>query len=173
MKGLRVRALLLAWTLALVTADTAAAQQQDETAAIRQVQVRQAEAWNQHDAGAYARLFTEDGDVVNVVGWWWRGRPEIEGKLTAGFKFVFAQSTLTITEVDVTFLSPTTAVAHVRWTMVGAKTPPNIPEPRAGIQLQILTKRAGNWLIASFQNTNSFPETPFPTGPPSPPASKP
>lgn len=38
--------------------------------------------------------------------------------------------------------------------------------PRQGIQLQILEKRAGTWLIASFQNTNSVPEAPFPTGPP-------
>lgn len=143
------------------------AQQQDD-AAIRQVQVRQAAAWNQHDAAAYANLFTEDGDVVNVVGWWWRGRHEIERKLSAGFVFVFARSTLTITDVDVRFLSPMMAVAHVRWTMVGAKTPPGIPEPREGIQLQILTKQGSNWLIASFQNTNSIPEVPFPQGPPTP-----
>ena len=36
---------------------------------IRDPQVRQQEAWNRHDAKAYAALFTDDGDVVNVVGW--------------------------------------------------------------------------------------------------------
>ena len=59
------------------------------------------------------------------------------------------------TDVYVRFLSPTIAVAHVRWTMVGAKTPPNIPEPREGIQLQILTKQASEWLIASLQNVTA------------------
>lgn len=141
-----------------------AAQTADESE-IRNVQVRQANAWNGHDATAYANLFTEDGDVVNVVGWWWKGRAEIENKLTAAFAFVFRESTLTITKVDVRFLSPDVAVAHVLWTMADAKSPGGVPAPREGIQVQVLKKTGGKWLIASFQNTNSVPERPFPTGP--------
>src|SRR5258705_4139629 len=102
---------------------------QDE-AQIRELQ--QVAAWNRHNAVAYANLFTEDGDVVNVVGWWWKGRREIESKLTAAFAFAFKQSTLTITEVQARFVKPDIAIAHVRWTMEGARTPPGIPEPRAG-----------------------------------------
>jgi len=145
----------------------AAARSADE-AAIRAVQEHQADAWNRHDAAAYARLFTEEGDVVNVVGWWWRGRAQIESKLTSAFAFVFHESRLTITETSVRFLNPTLAIAHVRWTMTGAKTPPNMPPPTEGIQMQILQKSAGHWLIQSFQNTNALPERPFPSGPPGP-----
>jgi len=144
-----------------------------EEAAIRDVEARQASAWNRHDAGAYADLFTVDGDVVNVLGWWWQGRAEIQGKLTDAFAWIFRDSTLTIGEVHVRFLDPATAVVHVRWTLDGAKVPPGAPAPpREGIQLQILRKAEGRWLIASFQNTNSAPEVPFPKGPP-PPALKP
>jgi hypothetical protein len=50
--------------------------------------------------------------------------------------------------------------------MTGAKTPPGIPEPREGIQIEVLKKIDGKWLIYSFQNTNSVPERPFPKGPP-------
>jgi uncharacterized protein (TIGR02246 family) len=164
MKLLHFRIGLITWVLAMGWSVPAMAQQQDD-AAIRQVQVLQAAAWNQHDARAYAKLFAEDGDAVTVVGWWWRGRSEIERKLSEAFEFVFAQSTLTITDVDVKFLSSSMAVAHVRWTMVGAKVAPNMPEPREGIQLQVLTKQAGSWLIASCQNTNSIPVTQFPKGP--------
>jgi uncharacterized protein (TIGR02246 family) len=135
-------------------------------AEIRQLEVGQAEAWNHHDAKAYAGLFTENADVVNVLGWWWKGRPEIEKKLTAAFAFVFRDSTLTITEVTVRFLSPEIAIAHVSWTMVGARTPPGLPEPRQGIQTQVLQRQASQWLIAAFQNTNGVPEMPLPTGPP-------
>ena len=73
------------------------------------VETRQQEAWNKHDAKAYASLFTENGDCVNVVGWWWKGRAEIEQKLTAAYAFVFRESVLTITNVDVRLLTPTVA----------------------------------------------------------------
>ena len=121
--------------------------QETEASAIRELQERQAEAWNRHDARAYADLFTEDGDVVNVLGWWWRGRTEIRSKLTDAFAFVFRDSRLTITDVHVRMLSPDLAIAHVRWTMDGAKVPPGAPAPpREGIQLQVLQKGTGRWL---------------------------
>jgi uncharacterized protein (TIGR02246 family) len=138
---------------------------QDETD-IRNVETLQQEAWNRHDAKAYANLFTDEGDCVNVVGWWWKGRAEIERKLTDAYVFVFRESILTVKDVNIKFLAPEIAVAHVRWTMVGARTPKGIPEPQQGIQTQVLQKRAGKWLIASFQNTNALPEMPFPKGPP-------
>ena len=149
-----------------------AARDRDESE-IRAVQTRQADAWNRHDATGYAELFEDDGDVVNVVGWWWKGRAEIESKLTAAFAMVFRDSTLTITQVEVRFLTPQMAVAHVGWTMTGARTPPNIPEPRQGIQTQVLRKTAGTWRIAAFQNTNAVPEMPFPTGDPTAPPGSP
>ena len=162
-------ALLKKVTLGVAAALAASALGQNENpdeAEIRRVERRQQEAWNEHDAKAYASLFTEDGDIVNVVGWWWKGRAEIEKKLTDAYAFVFKESTLTVTDVQFKFLTPEIAVAHVKWTMTGARTPKGIPEPQQGIQIQILQKQAGKWLIASFQNTNSIPERPFPKGPP-------
>ena len=173
MENIGLRLLLLASTISLAPFSFAAGDPADE-AAIRKLEVQQQEAWNSHDARAYASLFTEDGDCVNVVGWWWKGRPEIEQKLTAAYAFVFAQSVLTIGQVDVRFLTPEMAVAHVRWTMTGARTPHSLPKPEQGIQTQVLQKSSGNWLIAVFQNTNSIPEMPFPqVGPPHGSAPKP
>jgi uncharacterized protein (TIGR02246 family) len=85
---------------------------------------QQREAWNRHDAKAYASLFTEDGDCVNVVGWWWKGRAEIEKKLTSAYSYVFHESVLTITDVEVKFPAPDIAVAHVRWKMTYSAYPP-------------------------------------------------
>jgi uncharacterized protein (TIGR02246 family) len=159
------RLILLTAVLTPVSALPADAQGRDE-AAIRAVALRQGETWSRHDAKAYAALFTEDCDVINVVGWWWKGRAELERKLTAGFAYVFSESRLAVTDVQVRFLSPRIALAHARWTMTGARTPPGVPEPRAGIQTLVFTKQAERWLIAGFQNTHSVPERPFPTGPP-------
>jgi uncharacterized protein (TIGR02246 family) len=139
----------------------------EDEAAIRDIEARQAQAWNRHDAAEYSDLFTDDADIVNVLGWWWRGRAEFESKLSAAFVWVFRDSTLTIDDVHVRFLDASTAVVHVRWTLDGAKAPPGAPAPpRNGIQQQILQKADGRWKIVSFQNTNSVPEAPFPKGPP-------
>ena len=165
-------ATILAAVIAATLPCRASAQSHDE-ADIRSVAMRQADTWNRHDAKAYAALFTDDCDVVNVVGWWWKGRAELERKLTAAFRFVFAKSSLTIGEVQVRFLSPEIALAHARWSMVGARTPAGIPEPREGIQTLVFTKRSGLWLISGFQNTHSIPERPFPTGPVVPPPAGP
>ena len=155
-----VSALLVLMTGSGITA--LGAQSAGEEAEIRDLQARQQEAWNRHDARAYAALFAEDGDVVNVVGWWWKGRNEIERNLTAAYAVVFRDSTLKIDDVQIRFLARDVAVAHVRWSMEGAKTPPGIPEPRQGIQIQVLQKRDRVWRIAAFQNTSSLPEAPFP-----------
>jgi uncharacterized protein (TIGR02246 family) len=156
--------LTLAIVALSVTAGPVWAQNADQ-AEIRSVAMRQGETWSRHDARAYAALFTDDADVVNVVGWWWKGREEVARKLTEAFKFVFKDSKLTITDVETRFLKPDVAVAHARWTMTGARTPAGIPEPRDGIQTLVFTKQARHWLISAFQNTHSIPERPFPTGP--------
>jgi uncharacterized protein (TIGR02246 family) len=156
--------LFVASTVSLARITCAAGEATDE-AAIRALEVQQQEAWNHHDAKAYAALFTEEGDCVNVVGWWWKGRAEIEKKLTDAYVYVFHESVFTLGEVTVRFLQPDVAVAHVRWTMTGARTPQGIPTPQQGIQTQLVQKQAGKWLIAAFQNTNSVPEMPFPKGP--------
>ncbi len=164
MKRIAVACLVVLWACC-----PALAADKPRTADERQIRaaaMAQQDTWNRHDAKGYAALFAEDADCVNVVGWWWKGRAEIESKLTRAFQFVFRDSTLKIEDVEVRFLSPQVAVAHARWTMTGAKTPPNIPEPRVGIQTLIMQKKGGKWLIAAFQNTNAVPETAFPSGPP-------
>jgi uncharacterized protein (TIGR02246 family) len=159
----RLRLLFLA---AVVLSPARASAQSADQTEIKSIALKQGEAWTRHDAKAYAALFTEDCDVINIVGWRWKGRNDVERKLTEAFRFVFRDSRLTITDVDTRFLRNDVAVAHARWSMTGAKVPPGMPEPRAGIQTLVLTKESGHWLIAAFQNTTSLPERPFPTGPP-------
>lgn len=129
----------------------------DESAIRDLVGARQQQAWNQHNAHAYAELFAEDADVVNVVAWWWKGRAEVESNLTRMFANIFRESTLTFREVEVRFLTPEIAIVHARWTMSGAHMPPGLPEPREGLQTLTVQKRNGKWLIAAFQNTNYVP----------------
>ena len=64
--------------------------------AIGRLELAQAESWNNHDARAYAALFTPDADVVNVLGWHWKGRRELAMKLAAAFAGPFRSSALRI-----------------------------------------------------------------------------
>jgi uncharacterized protein (TIGR02246 family) len=167
------RVLVFPIALIIATAPAHLAAQKQSEAGVRAAALKQADAWNRHDAPGYAALFTEDCDVVNVVGWWWRGRAEVERKLAVAFATVFRESTLSFTDVQVRFLQPGVALAHARWTMVGARTPAGIPEPREGIQTLVFTRSRDRWLIAAFQNTHSIPERPFPTEPDTTPVSRP
>lgn len=164
----RRRSTVLVSILVFLTAPIFAADQSADEVVIRALEARQPEAWNKHDAKAYASLFTENGDCVNVVGWWWKGRAEIEKKLTDAYVYVFKDSTLTVTNVDVRFLTADTAVVHARWTLTGARTPSGLPVPQQGLQTHVVQKQNGQWLIAAFQNTLSVPEMPFPKGPVAP-----
>ena len=138
---------------------------QDETAAIRNVETGLQEPWNHHDAKAFASLFTEDADCVNVVGWWWKGRTQIESKVADSHVFLFRDSTVTNNEIQIRFLTSQIAVVHVRWSMAGHRNPDGTPgQPRKGIQTHILREQEGKWLIAAFNNTDSVPEVSFPTG---------
>ena len=152
---------------------TAAALDERERDAIRIVVVGQADAWNAHDARAYAALFSDDCDVVNVVGWWWRGRAELEAKLTTAFTQAFRDSRLVFTDVTVRELAPGVVLSHARWTMSGARMPPGMPEPKEGIQTLTLVRQTGQWLISGFQNTLSVPERAFPAAPGSSAPAKP
>ena len=126
---------------------------------IRDVVAGFPKAWNRHDARAIANLFAEDGDVVNVVGWWWHGRSQIEKQLRDAHAFIFKESVLTHDEVHIRFLDSRVAVVHVRWSLVGHKNPDGTPgQSRKGVETYVLQKQEEKWLIAAFQNTDSIPE---------------
>src|SRR5215472_211232 len=104
-----------------MTPQSRTANESQDAAAIRKAEADLQEAWNHHDAKAWANLCTEDGDVVNVVGWWWQGRSQIEKKIADAHAYIFRESILTHDEISIKFLTPDTAVVHVRWSMGGGK----------------------------------------------------
>ena len=137
------------------------AQSAHDEAEIRDLQARQQEAWNRHDAKAYAALFTDDGDVVNVVGWWWKGRSEIETNLTAAFAVVFRDSTLKINDLQVRFLARDVAVAHVRWSMEGSKTPPGFRNPERGFRFRCCRNAIACGGLRRSKTRTAFPRRRF------------
>lgn len=162
----RLQVLAVVLSLGLTT-QAAAAQPDPDEAAIRALEARQAQTWNVHDIHGYAGLFTEDADVVNVLGWRWRGRAELERKLTLAHRSIFRSSVLTVETVTIRRVAPRVAVVQVAWRMTNAQAPdgPGGHAPEVGVQTQVVRRGADGWRILAFQNTNSTPEHPFPSPP--------
>jgi uncharacterized protein (TIGR02246 family) len=121
--------------------------------------VREVEhAWNTHDMAHFAVLFAEDADFVNVRGWWWRGRPEIERNHALIHETIFSDSRMKLETAAIREVVPGVVVAHVRWRMVGHEVggPRQTAEPRIGIWSWVIRDRGGKLEIVSSHNTDTM-----------------
>jgi len=88
--------------------------------AITEVLERFTEAWNTHDAKAYADLFAENADFTNVFGQSFHGRETIEAQHAKIFASMFKDSRITSMNSTVRLIDQLFASVDVIWTMSGA-----------------------------------------------------
>jgi uncharacterized protein (TIGR02246 family) len=114
-------------------------------------------AWNAHDMGRFAARFAEDADFINVRGWWWRGRDEIERRHALLHEAMFAESNMSLELASTREVCPGVVLAHVRWRMVGHEFggPDQTSEPRTGIWSWVVRDRGGLAEIVSSHNTDT------------------
>ncbi|MFJ9785816.1 SgcJ/EcaC family oxidoreductase [Amycolatopsis sp. NPDC101161] len=122
---------------------------------VRAVLGRLTEAWNDGDATAYGRLFTEDADYVTFFGLNFPGREAIESSHRALFEGPLKGSKLTGqlgASAKVRFVRPDVAVvvAGGGSSVTGADT---TDEGRESTVSFVLVEEDGEWLITAFQNT--------------------
>src|SRR5437870_1995208 len=119
------------------------------------------DSWNRHDMAAFAALFSQDADFVNVVGMHLRGRAAIEAQHVAIHKTVFRNSQLRTLGQSVRFLTPQVAVAHVDWQMTGHDMSHvkdwSLPEVRKGVLTAVLLFEGDTWRIDALHNTDTVP----------------
>jgi uncharacterized protein (TIGR02246 family) len=121
--------------------------------AIREVVNQFVEAWNSHDAHAFAAVFTEDADFTNWRGTGASGRAKIEEFHAPRFATIFKNSTLKYSDIKIRFLRPDVAAVDVRWGMTGATDAQGNPLPdREGLLDFVMTKDTGKWEIAVMHN---------------------
>ena len=114
-----------------------------------------ADTWNRHDMDAFAQLFAADAEFVNVVGIWWKGRPQIKEAHEFTHRTMFKDSRLTILDTSVRFPSPEFAIARSRWQLEGHVSPDGQALPaRTGILVNLLASDGGKWTIIDSQNTD-------------------
>ncbi|ANN22143.1 DUF4440 domain-containing protein [Amycolatopsis orientalis] len=116
------------------------------------VLTRLADAWNEGDAAAYARLFTEDADYVTFFGMNMPGRAVIESAHRALFEGPLKGSKLAGGgEPKVRFIRPDVAIVVAGG---GSSRAGGKPEPgRESTLTYVLVKESDGWRVASFQNT--------------------
>jgi uncharacterized protein (TIGR02246 family) len=148
---------LLAAAFSTAASDT---QDQDRTAIQCRVTAL-VDAWNTHDAPAFAKAFTEDADFTNVVGRSAHGRDGIEAFHTPLFATIFKDSHLVATIRGVRFLTADLAAVDVGCELTGAKAPDGSPRPfrRTLINCVMARDKDGSWLIEVLHNT----EIPLPS----------
>lgn len=122
-----------------------------DEASVRQVVQQVQDGWNAHDARVFAALFTVDADYVIVNGMRVKGRAEIEKGHAGIFSTIYKESHNVGTVQSIRFLRPDVAVVHVEWNLefkLGGET-----KKGHAMNTMVLTKDAGKWSIAVFQNT--------------------
>ena len=114
-------------------------------------------AWNTHDMSRFAARFAEDADFINVRGWWWRGREEIEHRHALLHETMFRESSMSLELASTREVCPGVVLAHVRWRMIGHEFggPDHTSDPRTGIWSWVVHDRDGSAEIVSSQNTDT------------------
>lgn len=135
--------------------DAAASAHDGDRAAISKTVASFVDAWNVHDAHAFAMTFTKDADFTNVAGVHAHSRAGVEAFHAPVFAGMFKDSHQTNTIRSIRFLTPSLAAVDVDWEMTGAKTPDGKPIPRRkGLLNYVMARQSdGSWLIEVMHNT--------------------
>ena len=110
------------------------------------------DAWNHHDAEAFAAVFSQDADFTNVRGMGATGRAKIEAFHAPVFATIFSKSHQEYTDIKTRFLRPDVAAVDVRWKMTGAMDPQGNLRDRDGLLNFVMEKNAGRWEIVVLHN---------------------
>jgi uncharacterized protein (TIGR02246 family) len=121
--------------------------------AIRKVVDRFVEAWNAHDAHAFAGVFAADADFTNVRGAGATGRAKIEEFHAPLFATIFKSSHQSYTDIKIRFIRADVAAVDVRWQLISVLDEQGNPRPdRNGLLSFVMTENAGAWQITVMHN---------------------
>jgi uncharacterized protein (TIGR02246 family) len=125
-----------------------------DEAAIRATVRAVPEALNHKDMKAYAELFDDDADWINVVGMHWRGKANVVKAHTIYLKTLFSKGGITTADMSVRAVTPDVAIAVATEDDKGGVLPDgsNAP-PGSGRLTYVLVKRNGKWKIVHGHNT--------------------
>ena len=135
----------------------------EEQKAVREVLDRFMEAWNRHDAHAFAAVFSEDADFTNWRGTGASGRSKIEEAHAPMFATVFKNSRQKYSNIKTRFIRDDVAAVDVHWEMTGVMDAHGQQRPdREGLLSFVISKDAGQWQIVVMHNLDLTALPPLP-----------
>ena len=141
------------WIAAALVLAPGTALAADQT--IEDFEAGQQAAWNAHDAGTYAAAFDGGAQIVTSQGWHWTSQAEAARNIGDGFKFVYAQAQLQLSDVKVRMLTQELASVTLSWAITGARTiDTGLPAGwQHGFETQVLQNRGTSWAVLAQQDT--------------------
>jgi uncharacterized protein (TIGR02246 family) len=137
-----------------VTGNAQSPTNREDEKAIKNVIAGTTEAFNKHDAKAFARFYTPDAELVTVRGERMKGADEIEKGLATIFATRATAATLKTLDVSIRFIKPDVAVAHVTNEMSGVVNAGGQEmSPHRELSIRVLVKDKGTWRVTTFHNT--------------------
>ena len=135
--------------------------------AFEQIFRRQEAAWNSGDGTAWAAVFSDDADFVNLRGLVFHGREEIARVLIQSLSGTLKGSHATVTIRRIREPAPSVAVidTDLELTHLNMLPPDVVPTSPGLLKIRakyILTKQGDQWHIVSAQNTVVLPPLPSP-----------
>ena len=117
-------------------------------------------AWNRGDVRGYVWFWSEEGELVNVLGMHRSGREEILAELEFLHAGRFRGTQIRDLGHSVRFLSDRIAIVHLPWEMSGDRGQPGHEAPggiRRGIFTHVICRGPEGWRITASQNTDVVP----------------
>ncbi len=124
----------------------------DDEKAIEAVIAEMTAAFNQRLP--VTSLFTDDADYVNVQGMWLKGAAQIERGRKQRFETALKDARIKVLDVQIRFLKPDVAIAHVTHEIEGMldSSEKKLP-PHRELNIRVFVKQGGRWRVTAFQNT--------------------
>lgn len=146
--------LLVLFLLSIVCLTNARAQTAADETAVRNVITTFNEAFNAHDAKAFAAVFAEDADFTNWRGMSAHGRAKIEAFHVPVLTVMYKNGVQKVVDSTVRFVRPDVAVVDVRSEVTGGVTPDGKASPLLKFLLNwtVTKESSGQWLIKVMHN---------------------